>query len=140
MVNKRATLTVLWIFAVLNFVYADVVELFYTAGSIQAGTGIPGAIQYTQGLLLGASVLVEIPMAMVVLSWTLKHKVNRWANIIIGAVYTVVTLATQFIVPIMNGTTTTFYLFFGAIEILTTSFIVWYGWKWRAGEDTVSMQ
>ncbi len=104
--------------------YADVLNLF---DIVYNGKG---SIQFTPATLLGASVLVEVPMAMVVFSRLLKYRANRLTSIIVGAVYTLVTLLTQFIIPLSNGTTTGYYLFFGAIEIVTTAFIVWYAWKW----------
>ena len=79
-------------------------------------------------------------MAMIILTWILKYRANRWTNIVAGVAYTAVTLITQFILPISNGTTTTFYIFFGAIEILTTLFIVWYAWKWPKTERSVLVQ
>lgn len=124
--DRKGTLTMLWVFATLNFLYADVVALFDV---VYNGIG-KASIQFTPGTLLGVSILVEIPMAMVIFSWVLKYRANRWTNIIVGIAYTLVTLITQFIVPIMNGTTTSYYLFFGAIEILVTVLIVWYAWKW----------
>jgi hypothetical protein len=134
MKDRKARLSTLWVFVMLNFLYADVVALFDIVynGKLQA------AIQFTPATLLGISVLLEIPMAMVILSLILKYRANRWTNIIAGIAYTAVTLITQFILPISNGTTTTYYLFFGAIEILTTSFIVWYAWKWPLAEASAS--
>lgn len=123
MEDRKATLTILWIFAAINFLYADVLALF---DHVDSGK----SFNLTQGALIGASVLVEIPMAMIVLSWLLKYSAARWTNIIAGAAYTMVTLVTQFILPMLDGTTTSYYLFFGGIEILTTAFIVWYAWKW----------
>jgi hypothetical protein len=46
----------------------------------------------TQGFLLAALALVTIPALMIFLSVALPAKVNRWANIIIAAVYIPFTL------------------------------------------------
>jgi hypothetical protein len=81
--------------------------------------------QLTQGFLLGASILVEIPIAMVLLSWILKYGPNRWANIIAGTIMTVVQgLSLVVAVPTM------YYAFFSTIEIACTALIVWYAWRW----------
>ena len=129
--DTKVLLSTVWVFAMFNFLYADIEALFDT---VYNGKGAAGSIQFTPGLLLGFAALLEIPMAMIILSWVLKYRANRWANIIVGTVFTAVTLMTQFIVPISNGTTTTYYLFFGVIEILCTSFIVWYAWRWHNPE------
>jgi hypothetical protein len=67
MVDRKVRLSMLWVFVMFNFLYADVVALFdivYNGKSNANG----GSIQFTPGTLLGVSVLLEIPMAMVILS------------------------------------------------------------------------
>ena len=117
-VKQMSFLSTLWIFVTLNFVYCDVVTLFSYVTT-------KSTINYNQGFLLGAAVLVEIPISMVLLSRVLKYRSNRWANIIAGAVMTVVQTVTLFV-----GTPAIYYVFFSVIEIGTTAFIVWYAWKW----------
>jgi uncharacterized membrane protein len=109
-------------------------DIVYNGKSNASG----GSIEFTPGTLLGVSVLMEVPMAMVILSRVLKYRANRWTNIVAGIAYTAVTLIAQFILPISNGTATTYYLFFGAIEILSTLLIVWYAWKWPKTEVSAS--
>ena len=107
----------LWIFATLNYLYADVVSLMdtnllhgYIAGNI-------GGVQISQGFLLAAGVLVEIPMAMVLLARF------RTANLIAGSFMTLVQLATLFV-----RTPALYYVFFSVIEIGTTAAVVWLAW------------
>jgi hypothetical protein len=115
--DKKVMLSTLWLFATLNYLYCDVVTLMDPVKH--------GSIQLTQGFLLGAAILVEIPMAMVLLSWILKYRANRWANIIAGTIMTAVQTVTLFVaVP------TLYYVFFSAIEIACTALIVWYAWRW----------
>ena len=128
MVDRKVGLSTLWVFVMFNFLYADVIALFDVVYNGKPGAN-GGSIQFTPGTLLGVSVLMEIPIAMVVLSRVLKYRPNRWTNIVAGIAYTAVTLIVQFILPLSNGTATTYYLFFGAIEILSTLLIVWYAWK-----------
>ena len=68
---------------------------------------------------------MEIPIAMVLLSKILPKNINCWANIIAGAIKTIVMIATLFM-----GIITMYYLFFAVIEIATTIFIVVYALKW----------
>ena len=110
-------LSTLWIFATLNYLYCDVVTLMDPVKQ--------SSIQLTQGFLLGAAILVEIPIGMVLLSRTLNYRTNRWANIIAGAIMTAVQILTLFVAaPKM------YYVFFSAIEITCTALIVWYSWRW----------
>jgi threonine/homoserine/homoserine lactone efflux protein len=91
----------------------------YLAGNVDG-------LEVSRGFLLGAGVLVEIPIAMVLLSRVLKYRANRWANVAAGTVMTIVQLATLF----LAGSPTMYYLFFSVIEIATTAYIVWLAWKW----------
>jgi hypothetical protein len=114
--DRRMMLFTLWIFATLNYVYADVVTLFDKSLSTTL----------SQTALFGAAVLVETAIAMVLLSRVLKYRANRWANIIVGAVNTVAVLAS-----LLVATPALYYLFFATIEIATTLTIIWYAYTWR---------
>ena len=93
-------------------------------------TGTVGGMELNQGFLLGAAVLMEISIAMVLLSRVLKYKVNRLANIIAGVITTAFQVATLlFDQPAM------YYLFFSIIEIASTALIVWLAWNWRNPES-----
>jgi hypothetical protein len=75
-------------------------------------------------------VLVETAIAMVVLSRVLEHRLNRWANIVAGAIHTTAVALSLFV---GGGTPTLYYLFFAIIEIACTLFIIWYAWQWKPG-------
>ncbi len=128
--DVKVKLSTLWIFATLNYLYCDVVSLMDPELLKQFMTGNVGGMQITQGLLRGAAILVEIPIAMVLLSRILKYGPNRWANIIAGAIMTVVQFSTLFF-----RTPTSYYIFFSIIEIASTSLIVCYAWKWPRPEN-----
>jgi hypothetical protein len=117
MKDRKVTLSTLWVFLMFNYLYCDVLTL--TDPVKQVGP------QLTQEFLLGASILMEIPIAMVLLSRILKYKANRWANIIAGTIMVAVQILTLFI-----GIPTIYYVFFSAIEITCALFIIWYAWKW----------
>jgi hypothetical protein len=136
MQDVQIELSALWVALMLTYLLGDVLRIY--AGDFKPGE--LGGMQITQGVWLGIAALFVIPVFMVFLSLTLNYPVNRSTNIIAGTVYTAVTLFTQFILPIRNGTTTTYYIFFGIIEIPCTSFIVWYAWKWPKAEVSVSVQ
>jgi hypothetical protein len=115
--DRKVILSTLWLFATLNYIYCDVVTVMDPVKR--------APFQLTPGFLLGASVLVEVPIAMVILSRVLKHGANRWVNIIAGIVMTAVQVSSLFVaVPAM------YYVFFSVIEIACTLFIVGYAWTW----------
>ena len=124
--DRKVKLSALWIFAILNYLYCDFIGLIDPTLLKQYMTGTVGGLQLTQAFLLGAAILMEIPISMVLLSMVLKYGANRWANMIAGTIMTVVQFSTLFI----GSSPALYYIFFSIIEIACTSLIVWYAWKW----------
>src|SRR3954447_17136614 len=125
-VSMNMRLSTLWLFATLNYLYADVAGLMDHNLLRQYLNGNVGGLQMTQGFLLGAGILVEIPISMVLVSRVAGYRFNRWANIAAGAVMTIVQSVTLFV----GSTATSYYVFFTAIEVGCTGFIVWSACRW----------
>jgi len=124
--DKKIVLSILWIFLVLNYLYCDVLSLMDPSVLNELMTGTVGGMQLTQDFLLGASVLMEIPIIMVLISRFSKYKINRILNIIAGLIMAAVQIWSLFV-----GETAIYYIFFSVIEIATCLFIVRYAWKWK---------
>jgi Family of unknown function (DUF6326) len=123
MKDRKVVLSTLWIFAVLNYLYADVFTLFFNPTAQQETWAMP------PGSVLVFAILMETAIAMVLLSRFLKYGANRWANIIAGIFHT------AFVAWSLTGATQPhFYIFFASIEIVCTLFITGYAWKWRNPE------
>ena len=118
--NRKAILSTLWVFVMFNYVYADVVMIIVSPAAYQKI-----AATMTQGLTLALAILMEVPIAMVLLSRLLSYKANRWANIIAGVESTLFVAVTA-----LGAVPPLFYIFFATIEIGCTLFIVWYAWTW----------
>jgi len=132
--DMKERLSVLWIFALLNYLYADVIALFDIAGSRNPFDPLP------PGALLGSAVLMEIPIAMILASRLLPFRANRLANIIAGALVTLVNGFLTFVPPLVGwGRPPAFpeYLFFATIETVCTSVIIWQAWTWSRGEAAI---
>jgi hypothetical protein len=117
----------LWIFALLNYLYADVLALFAVAGRQNSFEPLP------QWALMGSAVLMEIPIAMILACRLLPFRANRLANIISGIVVTLVNGFLTFVPPLVGwGKPPAFaeYLFFATIETVCTSVIIWQAWTW----------
>lgn len=128
MKDMKVRFSTLWVFAVFNYVYADIHSLIDPTTLKQTMTGYVGSLQITQGFLLGSAILMETAIAMVLLSRVLEYRANRWTNIVIGVLHTAAVLVSLFV----GGTTPAlYYLFFATIEIVCTSLIVWYAWRWK---------
>ena len=124
-IDMKVKLSTLWIFVMFNYIYADILTLMDPAVLKEIVTGTVGGLEMTQGFLLGAAILMETAIVMVVLSRVLKYRANRWVNIISGIIHTAAVFLSLFV-----GTPAMYYTFFATIEIACTLLIVWYAWKW----------
>ncbi|GMN11596.1 hypothetical protein MTsPCn9_25260 [Croceitalea sp. MTPC9] len=75
-VKPRALISSLWVLVLFNMILRDLHE-FPTEGYIEEMI----ALKLPEGEMLFYAFLVEIPIAMIVLSRILKTKTNKWANI-----------------------------------------------------------
>jgi len=129
--DTRERLSLLWTFALLNYLYADVVALFDIAGSREPFLPLP------PWALMGSAVLMEIPIAMILACRLLPFRPNRLANMIAGVILTVVNGFLTFVAPLVGmGRPPAFpeYLFFATIETVATSVIIWQSWTWSRAE------
>jgi len=127
--HMQVKLAALWIFLMFNYAYADILTLMDPSVLKELVGGTAGGMALSPELLLAGAILMEIPIAMIVLSLILSHRANRWANIIAGSIKTLAVLSSMFV-----GAPASYYLFFGIIEIFFSALIVWYAWNWRKGE------
>ena len=126
--DLKVLLSTLWIVVMFNMGFADILGLFEPGILKQIMTGSVDDIHFTSGLMLVMAIMLEIPIAMILLSRVLKFKANRWVNIIAGVITIV------FIIG--GGSTTLSYMFFATIEVVCILFIIWYAWKWHNTEDS----
>ena len=127
-ISLRAKLSALWAALMFLYIYADIFSL-YKPGQVQeAMAGRMGFLPVTQGSLLAASLLMLVPALMVFLSTALKPEVDRWANIVLGLLYTAINVGN------LVGETWAFYILFSAVEMALTLLIVAHAWTWRNPE------
>jgi Family of unknown function (DUF6326) len=134
----KERLSLFWVFALLNYLYADVVALF----AIVDSPNLAAAPHLPRGALMASAVLMEIPIAMIVASRLLPFRANRLANIITGTLLTLINGVLTYIPPLIGQRTPALpeYLFFATIETVCTSVIVWQAWKWSASQPVPSSQ
>ena len=120
--DRKTLLSTLWIFVLLNMIFLDIHSFLKPGFIAEIMTGVVNGTQMGQGILLIGAILVEIPIAMVLLSRVLKYRANRWANIIAGIITAIVIL--------INLSTDPDKIFVGTIMIVSLLLIVRYAWKW----------
>ncbi|MFY9672847.1 MAG: DUF6326 family protein [Terriglobales bacterium] len=138
MLDSKERLSQLWLFALLNYLYADVLALFDIVGSQDPAPHLPPWV------LLGSAVLMEIPIAMILACRLLPFRVNRLANIVASALETLAVISMQFVYPLASGAwhehMFASYIFFGTIETVCTSIIIWQAWTWSGDETAFSSE
>lgn len=123
----RQKLSMLWIFLVANYLYCDVLSLMDPTFQRALLQGGPPGLPMTEGFLLGAGILMEIPMAMILISRLLEHRSNRCFNLVASLLMTTVQIGSFW----MGTGPTLHYLFFSALEVGTALTIAWTAWKWH---------
>src|ERR1043165_5663113 len=121
----RERLSLLWLFVLLTYLYADVIALFDIVGSGHHFQALP------QWALIGSAGLMEIPIAMIVACRLLPFRANRLANIIAGSLLTLINGFVTFVAPLLGmGRPPAFpeYLFFATIETVCTLIIIRQAW------------
>jgi|SRR5215471_6957701 len=128
----RERLSLLWLFALLNYLYADVIALFVIVDSpnLSEAPHLPGWV------LMGSVILMEIPIAMILACRFLPWRANRLANIIAGSVVTLINASVTYLPPLFGEHTPALpeYLLFATVETIATSIIVWQAWTWSRVE------
>lgn len=122
LMEMKSKLSTLWIFTFLNMIFRDLHEFGRVGFLEEMMTGVVNGVQLTEELLLFGGIIVEIQIAMVVLSRILPYRFNRWANIIVG----VLTIG----MIVSNGTNDLDDIWFAAIEVITLVLIIWFSWTW----------
>jgi hypothetical protein len=130
----KERLSLLWIFVLLNYLYADVIALF----EIVSSPNLVDAPHLPAWALMASAVLMEIPIAMIVASRLLPFRANRLANLITASVLTVINGVLTFVPPLVGASTPALpeYLFFATIETVCTSVIIWQAWRWTTVEGS----
>lgn len=130
-VPVKLKLSALWASVMLCYIYGDYFGLF-VPGTLKAMfDGQMGSLgPTTQSVLLGTAALITFPALMVALSLLLPPTVNRWLNIVLGLVYTVI------VILFMPGGWW-FYEALAIVEIILQLLVVWYAWKWPTVPKTI---
>jgi hypothetical protein len=123
-IDVKVLLSTLWIVVMINMLKADILSL-YIPGALNEVARTAGETPIPL-LMLGGAIMMEISIAMIILSRVLKYRVNRWANIITG----LITIA--FVVG--GGSQYPHYIFVATVEVICLLSIIWFAWKWRNSE------
>lgn len=120
MEEVQIKLSAIWAALMLTYLLGDVLRIF--SGDFQGGE--IGGMQVSPAMYLGMAMLMVLPIVMIILSLTLNHSLNRWANIILAILFFVFNLIG---LPTYPSAYDRFLIIVGlGFNVLT----VWYAWKW----------
>lgn len=129
-INVKVKLALFWVALMFFYLYNDLFS-FFKPGTVEelVGGSLEGIV-FTQELLFGAALLMALPSIMIFLSLTLKAKLNRMVNIIVGIFHMIVLVGTL-LVP---GDLWVYYATYMVFEAVFIILIVWHAWKWPTQE------
>jgi drug/metabolite transporter (DMT)-like permease len=126
---SKMRISVLWFFVVvsdlanvlMSLAYPGVMEELMTAGESMGSE-----------LMFAGAIVILIPLVMAVLTLTLKDSMNRWLNIILGLVFTVIYFGN--FVELSTTMPAAYILLLSIAGFIAPALIVWYAWKWPKQE------
>lgn len=122
----KIKISVLWLFAAVAILAHQILVLMEPGIIAQLMAGEAEGQKIGPELILFFAILMLVPLVMAFLSLTLKDSINRWLNIIVGAVFSVL-----WFVGVVDAAQTAYWG--GALMTLSTvvasALIVWYAWK-----------
>ena len=133
----KTRIAVLWLFTAVAM-SAHMVLSVFEPGVIELITA--GKMQLDEPAFIFSALFAWlIPLAMAYLSLTLQDFANRWANIILGIVVTVVNIShllfEQLAQPSAHMAQPSVHqLLLNASTVVVTALIAWHAWRWPKKE------
>jgi hypothetical protein len=122
----KIKISVLWLFSGVAFLGYVVMKLMEPGVMAGAMAGKVEGMKIGPGLILLFSIYWLVPLIMAFLTLTLKDSVNRWANMILGAVFAASWCVDLVEAVIALDAWATLALLSTVVALIL---IVWYAWK-----------
>ncbi|MEM6437358.1 MAG: DUF6326 family protein [Cyanobacteria bacterium P01_D01_bin.115] len=122
-IETKSKLSALWMVFLFNIIFRDIHEFVEPGFIEEALTGTVNGTPVTEHMLLLGGVMIQVPIAMVLLSRVLPYGANRWTNMIVAMLY-------GLLVPAF-GTTDLDDTFHLVMEAAALSTVIWVAWRWR---------
>jgi hypothetical protein len=121
----RIKISVLWLFWTVSFLVSLVSALFEPGAMARITEGEMGGFKVTPELILLTTIMILVPLIMAFLSLTLKDSINRWANVVLGVVYTGICLFDWLGSPVQPA----YAILMVISRIMASALIVSYAWR-----------
>jgi hypothetical protein len=120
--------SVLWLFIDIAYI-VDVILGIMEPGGLQQflNTGQIGGITMGPEVLFVLAIALLVPLVMAFLSLVLKNLVNRWTNVIVGAVYAFLWIIA--LITTVEQHPVAYSMLITLSKLVASAVIVWYAWK-----------
>lgn len=133
-VERKTVLSTMWIFVLLNMIYADILGML-RPGYIEHLDRMSQQLSASAVLLF--AVLMELVIVMVPLSKLLNRRANRWAHFVVVPL-SILWVIGPSLMPSLGDSTPLSYIFFAIVEVVTMLAMLWFTWRWPLQDQTKS--
>ena len=123
LLSMKLKLSSLWIVVLFNMLFRDIHEFARTGYLDELLAMTSNGAQISEGLLLAAAIVLEIPIIMIFLIQILNVKVNRWVNPV-AAIAMIVAIVGNNLAPDLDD------LFYVVFECVALILVIWYALRW----------
>ncbi|MGB5759695.1 MAG: DUF6326 family protein [Acidimicrobiales bacterium] len=120
--EKRALLSALWLFVLLNYIFRDLHEIVKAEFLADALNGMYGGREVTDAMFLLGGVIVEVPIVMMLMAWVLPLRANRWANVIVAPLFGLL------LIGVPGDLDDYFHI---GLMLIALASIAWQAWNWE---------
>ena len=124
-VSVRTKLAAAWTAFMFLYIYVDYFTLYVPGVIDDILNGVVWKLDITQAFVVGALILVAIPIFMVVLSTTLPARACRLTTIVVASIYSLVS-----IFNVVDESWTYYFGLGAALEVAVLALIIRTAWTW----------
>jgi hypothetical protein len=123
-IPTQIKLAFLWAAVMFMYIYVDIIGFFKPGTIADILSGKAWIYDIDQTWLLLSLMLMTLPVIMICVSLMLPAKMNRYANLGLGAFHIVIAFG------FASGEINAYYVFGTVVEVIILAMIIWAAWKW----------
>jgi hypothetical protein len=120
--EKKALLSALWLFVLLNLIFRDLHEIVKAEVLEELLTGTYNGRKVTEVMFLLGGILIEVGILMTLMTWVLPPRANRSANVIVAPLFALTFIASP-------GDLDDY--FHVGLAVIALGIIGWQAWRWK---------
>ena len=121
----KTRIAVLWVFMAVAMSAHSTMLLLEPGMIEQAMSGELEGVKLTSGMLVFMALFGLVPLWLAFVSVTVKGSANRWVNLVLGIVFTILNIG-----HFTGHLTSPVQILIIGSSVAATVLIAWYAWKW----------